>query len=353
MSFIRPTLPELRDRIEADLVSRLNTSGSILSRSFVYVLSQVLAGAAHLLHGHLEWIAKQIFPDSSEEEFLIRQAAIFGVTRAAPTYTKGEVIFTATGGGVIPAGTVITDTSGNEYTVDETVDSAPTPPYIKALVTAVVPGSESRIVVSQTFRLEAPIAGVTDEGTASGFFVEQGQDEEDVESLRVRLLERIAEPAHGGTVADYVAWAKSVAGVTRVWVTPLGLGPGTVVVRFARDGDSLTAVPDAGEIAEVQGVINNEKPVHAAVTVAALVDQPIAFTIAVTPNTVDVKAAVTAELTDLIREKGAPGATILLSAIRTAIGRADGLTDYTMTAPAGNVVSASNELPRLGTITWT
>ena len=54
MSFERPTLPDLVSRIQTDFVSRLALTGAVLRRSVVTVLARVLAGAAHMLHGHLE-----------------------------------------------------------------------------------------------------------------------------------------------------------------------------------------------------------------------------------------------------------------------------------------------------------
>jgi hypothetical protein len=102
------------------------------------------------------------------------------------------------------------------------------------------------------------------------------------------------------------------------------------VVRFVRDNDA-GPIPSAGEVTTVQDYIDTKRPAHATVTVIAPVDAPTAFTIAVVPNTTAVKEAVEAELEDLYSREAEPGATMLLSAIRTAIGNAPGLTDYTLT----------------------
>ena len=61
---------------------------------------------------------------------------------------------------------------------------------------------------------------------------------------------------------------------------------------------------------------------------------------------------VTAELADLLLRKSEPGATLLLSSIRTAIGNAAGLTDYTLTVPSADVTNTANQLPTLGTVTY-
>lgn len=342
--FTRPTLAQIVTRVTADFVSRLVLTGAVLRRSMVYVLARVIAGAAHMLHGHLEYLARQLFPDQSDGPYLVRQASVFGLTKTAATYATGTV--TVTGTGTIPVGAVLTRSDGARYTVDAEVVLVTTG---SVAVTAELAGADGTLTVADVLSFESPVTGVDATGTVAT--VVDGNDEETTEALRTRLREHLAEPAHGGNDADYIAWAKAVAGVTRAWVYPLELGPGTVVVRFARDNDA-SPIPSAGEVTTVQTAIDLVKPAHATVTVAAPTDAPTAFTIAVLPNTTAVKAAVTAELVDLYARVGEPGGTVLLSEIRTAIGIAAGLTDYTLTVPAADVTHTTGQLPSVGTITW-
>lgn len=342
--FVRPTLPQIVARVTADFVSRLALTGAVLRRSMVYVLARVIAGAAHMLHGHLEYLAKQLFPDQSDGAYLVRQASVFGLTKTAATYATGTV--TVTGNGTIRAGAVLTRSDGARYTVDAEVVVVATD---TVAVTAELAGADSTLTVADVLSFESPVSGIDSTGTVAT--VVDGNDEETTEALRTRLRAHLAEPAHGGNDADYIAWAKSVAGVTRAWVYPLELGPGTVVVRFARDNDA-SPIPSAGEVTDVQTAIDLVKPSHATVTVAAPTNVATAFTIAVLPNTTEVKAAVEAELVDLYARVGEPGGTILLSEIRTAIGIATGLTDYTLTVPAADVTHTTGQLPSVGTITW-
>jgi uncharacterized phage protein gp47/JayE len=114
MAFVRPTLTELVDRIQQDFVSRLSLVGAVLRRSIVYVLARVLAGAAHMMHGHIEFISKQMFPDVSEDEYLVRQAATYGLAKTPATYATATVTFTGTNGTVLPTGTVLVRPDGAE-----------------------------------------------------------------------------------------------------------------------------------------------------------------------------------------------------------------------------------------------
>lgn len=348
MAFTRPTLATLTSRIAADLSSRLELEGALLRRSFVTVLARVIAGAAHMLHGHLEWLSRQVFPDQSEAEFLVRQAGLYGITRTAPTYAAGQVRFTGVNTTVIPAGTVLRRSDGVEYTTN--TDCTISGGIAIETITAVVPGSDGNLIEDMILSFETPISGANAAVTVDPDPIE-GNDEETIEALRVRLLERLAEPVHGGTLADYVAWAKEVAGVTRAWPVANGLGPGTVLVRFVRDGD-VSPIPDVGEVAQVQSYLESKAPAHATVTAFAPSLAPIAFTIAVVPNTVAVQNAVVAQLVDYLTRNAEPGKTILRSGLTTAIGTATGLTDFTLTTPAASVTHTVNQLPSVGTITW-
>jgi len=349
MAFVRPSLSEIVDRVQADFVSRLELTGAVLRRSMVYVLSRVIAGAAHMLHGHLDFLGRQIFPDQSDDAYLIRQASIYGLTKTVATFATGTATATGTNGITIPQDTVLTRSDGEQYSVDADVTISGGTATLA--LTALEAGADQTLEVGVSLSFESPISGVDSTATVTASTAD-GNDEETTESLRARLIARIANPANGGTEEDYIAWAKEVSGVTRVWVTPLELGPGTVVVRFARDNDA-SPIPDSGEVTAVQTKLDEEKPAHATVTAFAPTDYPVNFTIAVVPNTTAVKNAVEAELEDYLLRVGEPGGTLLLSEIRTTIGNASGLTDYTLTTPAANVTLTTNQLPSMGTITWT
>jgi uncharacterized phage protein gp47/JayE len=344
MAFARPTLTELVNRIQLDFISRLSLTGAVLRRSIVFVLARVLAGAAHMLHGHLEYLGRQLFPDQSDDLYLTRQASLFGITKLAPTYATASL--TVTGTGTIPLGTALIRADGAQYTTNGATTITGTG---SVSVTASVAGAAGSLTVGAVLVFVSPISGIT--STAVVASKVDGNDAETTEDLRVRLLEHLAEPAHGGTEADYIAWAKLVLGVTRVWVSPLELGPGTVVVRFVRDNDP-TPIPDAGKVAAVQSKIDSLKPVHATVTAIAPIDAPIAMTLHISPDTPALRTAVTAELTNLLASTATPGSTTLLSAIRTAIGSTSGISDYTLTTPSADITHTTGQLASVGTITW-
>lgn len=350
MAFTRPTLSALIARVQGDFVSRLELSVPILRRSMIYALSRVLAGTAHLMHGYLEYLSKQIFPDQSDEEYLIRQGAIYGLSKTAAAYATGDIVATGTNGSVIPAGSVLKHEDGTTYTTDAEARIATGEATIT--VTAEVAGEDGNRDAAVELSFESPITGVDATADVDTGGLVSGSDEETTEAFRTRVLARIQSPPHGGSKDDYIAWAKEVSGVTRAWCVPLDDGPGTVTVYFVRDNDA-SLIPDAGEITAVQNYIDasSRKPVTADVTVKAPTPVELDFTISVTPNTTAVKAAVEAELEDLLLD-ASPGSTVLLSKVRTAIGTASGVTDYSLTSPTTDTVHDPDELAIMGDITW-
>lgn len=349
MAFARPTLEQLVDRIQSDFVSRLSLAGAVLRRSVVFVLARALAGAAHMLHGHLDYLSRQIFPDTSEVEYLERQASLYGLQRKAADFAAGIVTFLGIDGAVIPNGTVLQRADGTQYT--STAQQIVASSAAAVPVQATVAGEGSNADIGVSLALVSPISSVAAQGTVASPGIAGGTDQEPDDELRARLSERMQAPPLGGAIHDYIRWAKEVPGVTRVWVYPLEDGDGTLTVRFVCD-DLDPIIPDSDKVTEVQDHIDPLRPVTAILTVAAPVPDTLNFTMAISPATDAVKAAVEAELRDLLKREASPGGTILLSHIREAISIAAGENDYTLTSPAANVVSAAGHMPVFGTITW-
>lgn len=362
MPFERPTLDTLIERVDTSIKGTLNIT-TVLRRSFIGVISRAIAGMSHLMLGYLTWIARQVFPDTAELEYLDRWASIWGVIRNEATFAQFNIEFTGNNGGVIPAGTILQREDGTQYETDAEGTIAAGVATVQ--VTASLSGSGGDMAVSQTLNLLSPIANVSSTATITSI-VTDADDTESDDSLRERLINRLQLPPLGGSANDYLQWAREVTGVTRSWVLPLQTGPGTVGVSFVVDNED-PIIPIPAKVAEVQAYIDELKPVTALVTVFAPTEAPMDLDISIKPNTVSVQNAITTELEDLIKRDanlagsyGGPAivndGSILLSKIRQAISLGIGLEDFEINtingiAPA-NVIPASGELITLGTITW-
>jgi len=350
MPFARPTLNEIIDRIVADMSSRvLGIEGAVLRRSLLGVIARTEGGAIHLLYGYLDWVARQVIPDTADTDYLDRWASIWGVTRKPAEFSTGPVIFTGTNGSIIPAGTVLQTQDGVQYetTANVTISAG----TATATVEALVAGDAGNLEEAERVFLLSPIAGVNTSATVGTGGIIDGLDTESDDALRARLLARIQQPPQGGSASDYEQWALEVTGVTRAWVTPNGMGIGTVVVRFVRD-DDVSIIPDAGEVATVQAYIDALRPVTADVYVAAPTAVALDLSIQISPNTAAVQAAIEAELEDLLRRDAEPGGTILISRIREAVSIAAGEENNIITSPVADVTHAAAEIAVLGTVSF-
>lgn len=344
MPFDTPTLPTLISRAVSDVAS------DSLRKSDAQVLARAIAGTAFGLYGYMDWIAAQILPDSADEETLERLALLrLEHPRIAAVAATGSASFTAVAGAVLDADLVLQDDTGRQYRVAASV--ATVAGANTAILQAVDAGTLGDADAGLQLTLVQPVAGVGDTFTVLDPGMTGGSDIESVEALRARVERSFQVIPHGGDADDYVTWALECAGVTRAWTVRNYLGPGTVGVFFVRDGDA-DIIPDANEIAVVQGYLDSKRPVTAEVYVLAPVLKAVDYVIAVTPDTPAVRAAVTTELADLHLREGGLGVGLLLSHIREAVSGAQGETDNTVVSPSADVTAASNELLVKGGITW-
>lgn len=320
-----------------------------------YALARALMAQSKGQYGYLQYIFRQCFPTSADDETFWVWASTFGVDQKPAGPWQGVARFTGTDTTVIAAGTVIVRSDGETYTTDAvaTVGSVTTG-LVDVSCTAVNAGTSADNDDLQPLDLQTPISGVDTESTVQSTTT-AGVDVETAEEGLVRLLSRLRQPPSGGGPGDYVRWALEVDGVTRAWEFANLYGPNTVGVAFVRDNDGTGSaiVPDAGERAAVQAYLNSVAPITVAVTVITLTALTVPVTLsALNPNTSAVQAAISTSVEDFLRRESAPGGTLELSRFDAAISLADGEISHTMTAPAAAVTSTTAQIPVLGTVTF-
>ncbi|MGE4528577.1 MAG: baseplate J/gp47 family protein [Rhodospirillaceae bacterium] len=351
MSLDRPTLAELIAETESEFDSRLPGADARLPSSNIGVLARVIAGVRHSLLGFIAWLATQLIFDTATGEWLARWASIWGIYRKAASAAIGSVTFTGNDGVVIPAGTVLRRADDTLYTTgaEATIaDGAAT-----VAVTASEPGVAGNLAEGGKLSMISPIAGITSTALVAAGGLTGGAEVESDTSLRARFLTRIRRPPHGGASYDYEAWALAVSGVTRAWPYDKMLGGGTVGVAFVCDDNTDSIIPNAATVAAVQAKLDIEHPMgsepFAFAPAAAVLDITIT---GLDPATDAVKAAIRAEILDLLVREAEPGGTILISHIREAISLATGENDHAVTVPAADFVPEGKAIAILGTITW-
>lgn len=350
MAFERPTLAQLIERTNADLASRMKGRAAVLRRSVLGVLSRVLAGISHQLHGHLDYNARQILPDTADDEHLARWASIWKVPRTGATFAAGGVTVAGLSGSVVPQGAVWQRDDGVEYVTD--ADATLVDGQASVSLTAIEAGAEGNVEAGITLSLLSPIAGVDSTAPVVAGGIAGGADQEPLERWRDRLMQRIQNPPQGGTLADYEQWALEVPEVTRAWPYRHWMGAGTVGVAIVCD-DLAPIIPDAAKVQEAKEHIDDKRPVTAEVFLFAPTAAPVDFVFSsLTPNKQAVRDAVAAELADMIKREARPGGMIKISHIREAISIAAGEEDYVLDSPSADIVHGAGVMPTMGAITW-
>lgn len=363
--FSRPTLQDLITRNEAEINSRLDGADSRLRRSVLSVIARIVAGATHGLYGFLAFIIKQVFADTAEDAYLLRLAAVFGVTPEDSVQSFGPTPITGTNGVTIPAGTLVQRGDGVEFATTGAVTISGG--SVSANWQAVNPGVAGNTVSGTILTFISPISGVDATVVCGGFT--GGADTESTDSVRTRYLKRLQQPPQGGATSDYPEWALEVPNVTRAWVYPKESGKGSVTVRFMMDNIYGNGIPASGDVTTVQNYIDGVRPTTAEFFAYAPTPETLNFSIRLIDqdgNTVTdptVQSAVQASLQDFIQREATPKADgvvntaptgkLLFSRIRQAISNAAGEYDHNITVPSGDVTpSNTGDIYVMGTITW-
>ncbi len=364
MAFTRPDLPTIVKRIENDFKSGLKLQ-AILRRSFLKVFAASFGGASHTLHGHIDFgINTKFFPDTGDEETVVRWGSLYNLPRKEAVFAEIVIDVTATGaGGTLDQDEIYVRSDGAEYKVKAEVIIPPST-TLSATIVAVEAEEDSNLDNGDTVSLQGAVAGIVGDALVTSTTIE-GEDLEDLEVYRVRVLERLQFPPSGGTANDFIAFAKTVAGITRVFVLPGNRGEGSVDTSFVEDGNApASIIPSPAKVAEVQLAVDNLKPIEADHVAFAPLDTEMNPVIALKPNTTAVQNAVIDELNDLLaREAKVRGAVdpdqvglgvqfdgkIKLSQIKESISIAAGEEDHVLTSPTTDVQPSQGGLVTLGT----
>lgn len=206
---------------------------------------------------------------------------------------------------------------------------------------------------------QAGIDQVTD-----SVLVQSGQEKEENEPYRARILERKRNPERGGTAADYKAWAESVDGVVSAIVFPRNRGNGTVDIMITGpDG-----IPSQTLIDAVQAYINTKIPADLAdggvlVTGGTPVTIDVTITNTVWRNGYDLSNGtpiVEAAIKDYINHQANVDRAVkyidLITIVRYAfdpvnIDKTSILINFTMAAPTADTNLGGTETAVPGTIT--
>ncbi|MDR7259884.1 putative phage protein gp47/JayE [Sphingomonas sp. BE270] len=378
MPFARPNLSQIRVTAATGINSVLTGLDALLRWSNLGIIAEVLAGLVDGLYGYLDWIALQSNPFTATDEYLEGWAALKGVTRKPATSAVGAAIFAGTNSTVVPTGSLVSRSDGVSYltTADATVIAGAATVPIRASVAGIDGNGAAGVALT----LGVGISGISASGTSSGPLTGGASVETDA-SLRSRMLIAYQKPPQGGSIDDYGEWALAVPGVTRVWVIPSGMGPGSVVLFFMMDdvqaahggfpqGSNGCArletrdTPATGDQLALANALYFQQPVTALVYAVAPTQNVIGLTIAgLSTASTTTKADIAAAFANALLVAGRPGGVTNISAIEAAIAAVALTGGFVLTnvsasagtvspGATGNITSNAGALPVPGAIIY-
>lgn len=371
--FSLPTLTDLMERARQSFRSNLAGSDAWVWPNNIYASAKVIAGMTYEIFGFASYISRQKFAITAPDiESLRLHGEEFGIPQNPATPAIGQVAIASSGVLTVAAGALFRRTDGVEFVAASggALLSAGT---LTLPVSAIADGKASNTIAGTPLQI---VSGVTGNATAgvSGGGIVLGADLEDIESYRARILFRKRNPPHGGSAADYVAWAGEVSGVSfyadrpAVYVNRTWAGPGTVRVLPLMFDLYENGIPQGQDIERVRQHIETLRPAGAIVTVSAPVAVPVDITISgLAPNTTAVREAVKAELRETFRRISRVAGTDIEIAnmpylatpfafsrswIWQAVANASGEDRHSLTSPSADIALTPGQIATLGTITF-
>lgn len=352
MTFTLPTLEETRQQVGSDIEAHLPIKSAKTRRSAAGVLAFAQAGAVQGLHAHIDYRHRNFLPDGlADAEGVERWARIYKLWYRDPAYAFGMAQVSGAVGATLLAGTALQYTQELLYTVRETVTLATSSALV--MLDAQTSGLAGNLAPGARLTLLSPVTGIQATALVGEDGMTGGADLENLDSLRERVLRRMAEPPQGGSLSDYETWAlESHPAITRAWVTEHEQGSGSVVVRIVCDNQE-SLIPSAEVLEICAAYIAQRRPAgRRSVYVLPPEDTPVNYRIHLVPNTAQVRAAVVAELRDLHRRESRPAGTLKISHIREAVSVATGETDNIVESPLANVVAGAGQILTFGGVEW-
>lgn len=362
-----PTTEEIENRIISDIESSIGQATPLLPKSFNRIVAIALAGVFTILYKFGQWVLKQVFTITQDDDSLEQKGDQYDIPRTVATSAILTAGLTGNNGTIILTGKQFRgDSNGLLYSLQSTLEIAGG--VASGDFLCLTSGETGNLLNGSTLTILQPIIGLGNQATVTAT-VTEAEDQESMEDYRARISEREKTPPQGGSLVDYILWAKEVPGITRAFAwghrEVAAITEGYVSVYPLNDGES-SRIPSGAKLTEVQEYIDDPTRAPMQVTVInvpAMTEKVIDIDVtALDPNTAAIRNAFAENIEEYLLEREPQQFTDQLD-IKNVISRAgieavyiaSGAQSVTLTMSDGGIVEDStllyNELAILGAIT--
>lgn len=356
-----PKIGAIADGIVTSIEQKLGQTVPVSPKAFFRVLAYALAGVLSLVYRFGAWVYAQIFPQTADLEALRLIGEQYGISQLPAVTAKITVIASGVNATEIPAGTL--------WQYGEQVFTQTDPATISGGICtinleALIAGEASNAPIGAELTIVTPQAGVDEIATVDSV-VTTGEDPESIDDYRSRILTRTRQKPQGGSVADYVGWAREVPGIVKAFAFNTAPLEVTVYPLISLTG---TRIPDAPKLAEVEAYLQDDirRPLCANVYAAAMTELTVDITVtSLQPDNTATRNAVEAAIeAHLLRryprqyaDEANPTDQIIRAVIVSeSLFAGARVIELDVSIDAGPSTSfyqmAQDEIAKLGTITW-
>ena len=272
-----PTPEEILNQLLSDLRFSFDILGitkNVKPNSEAWIRAKAIADRISIAIANNEIVTGDFNPLTAVGEPLEDLSAVFGVTRRPASKAAGNVIVGVTGAApvVIPLGFLITSAEGNEY---ETTAALAVSDGDRIEVISTGTGDDQDVAANATMTWNsAAIGALAQTALVDAGEIDGGADEDDDETLRRRLIQRLSFPQVGGNTAQIADFAEdATAAVERAYVNAAVRGPGSYDVAVTAAGGDRTL--SNANVNIVANAIVGSMPGHADLNVTSVNQQQV------------------------------------------------------------------------------
>lgn len=249
-----PTASEIKNRIIADISDKLNQTTPALFKAFNRVFAGAIAGFDLLIYQAVLWVYRQIFPDTADGVALNLLGALVGIERLAAVFAIIQADITGTNDYVLQQGVLFRGSNNVVYKV--TTGGMIAGGVISAELTAQESGEIGNLPNGTVLDIIQPDPNL--DGTAKITATNtSGDDQETLDSYRIRVSAEYKKRRTGGAPADYEAWGLETPNFD--WISPLD-DPDTAgeVIVYGRVDNQEDGIPDGNQLTELKTYLNTD-----------------------------------------------------------------------------------------------
>lgn len=279
------SMDELTDLVVASYASLLPDK-NVGRNSDNWKRLRVLAGAVADLHAHIDAVWRDSMPDTATGESLDRWAAVVGLERRAATAASADNAgkVRGTNGSTWTTSDVLVAKSGLTFRPTAGGTMGVTGEALIGVI-GISTGPSTRLTSGEVLTWQSTPSGLEDEVELQADLASGGDAAELDGSLVVRVVNRLAQKALGGSANDWEQWAlESSPAIATAYVYPNRNGLGSVDIAALKSGSGSARLLDSTERADLLTYLNGLRPVTAAVRVLEVITQSQDVEVKVTPE---------------------------------------------------------------------